>query len=1006
MTAHWRMVVAAGLVLVLVISLGTWWVVVHRAVEQDAGVDCSTLESESPAGASALAHACGAEVEILADRTPWETTWATPENASHLEVSTLPVRVQDANGEWTALDTSIVADQTSGSLVVKAPVFPMEINSGGAAGRGKPLGSITRDGMTFQVWFPLDLPVPEVSDTQVVYTLGSGIRLLLTINVDGSGFLPVVELDSPDAATRFEAMLDAMRPDVGALSHDMDLEFGTAASKGLSLSLDDEFAVHVVDAKGDSQFLASPPVMWDSSGASSPVSSTATEVGVVDRAQSPADGDHIAMMGVELAADGTIVVSPDKAMISSPDTVWPIYIDPQISGKTASSWVAVRSGGYTSTLYKWTDISPSMLGQGTGYCSQASSCNVVFKQRLAWEYSGLDTIADSVGTDITSATFEVYGAHSYNCTAQKTNLVRTSDVSSSSTWSNLTFSSTVVGSRTEYHSVNCGKTGLKAYNALTAVQWAADNDKTVLDLGLKVDESAMAYWKRFRASAKLNIVYDHAPNIPTNQQLSLPSVTLCTTGASRPVIATTTPKLSAISTDPDAPGTPTVRTDFVVTAAGNHSDIKWSTNSVGFVKSGDRAETTVPLTKVVGTTTVPILVSGGVYAWQANAYDGTRSSATNPEWCEFAVDTSMPQSPTVTPVADATVQAVYEEGVERGGKDLIGKFVIDRSPSTDVVQFEYWFDSPAFTETGTPDSNGKLQVTFPAGTTGPHSLTVKSKDSAGNTSAPTVYSFDVASPTEDAIWTLDEGEGSTAADSAGSSSGPLAITGATWTVGPHTLFDSRDGDTALSFNGTSDFAVAGGPVVDTLGSFVVSAHVRLNASSIAQGQSFTALSQDGVTGSGFRLEYDATCSGQPDGCWSFAMPDALDDPDETAVTSTVPVVGDEWTYLVGEHDAAHDTLNLWVCPIGTPKEPAVGEPIKSSVSRSVSPWAAAGAFAVGRGLDGGANSNWWPGAVDNIRIFKGEVVDEAKIRRLCQGAEATDFTGDGSELDPTVEEVQ
>jgi hypothetical protein len=994
--SHLRPVIAGGVALILLTSVGTWWAIQPRTQAQQVEVDCSTLESLTYSSANALASACGNEVEVLAERTPWQTTWATPENASHLEVSALPVRVQDADGEWTKLDTSIIDNPAADSLAVQAPVYPMKINGGGLAGRGKPLGSISRDGMTFDVWFPLELPVPVISESQAIYTLESGIRLLVTINSDGTGFLPVVELDSPAAAARFADLLDGVRPSTDSISSGLELEFETAASDGLALSVDEEGSVHAVDAAGDSQFLATPPVMWDSSGTSIPVSSTATEVGTSDRTRAPADGDAIAMMGVSVVSGDTIVVSPDTEMLDNQDTVWPVYLDPGFGAKTPSSWVAVRSGGYTSTLYKWTDISPSMLGQGTGYCSQASSCNVVFKQRLAWEFTGLTAIANSVGSDITSASFEVYGAHSYNCTSQKTSLVRTSDISSSSTWSNLTFSSTVVGSRTEYHSVNCGKTGTKSYNALGALQWAADNDKSTVDLGLKVDESSMSYWKRFRANAKLNIVYDRAPNVPTNQRLTSPSVPACTTGATRPVIATTTPQLSAVSTDPDAPDYPNVRTDFTIATPTDHEDVKWAIANLPMIASGTQALADVP----TGT-----LINGGVYAWQANANDGTRPSPTNPTWCEFSIDTSKPQSPKVTPVADETVQAVYERGVERGGAGLAGKFQLDRSPSNDVVLFQYGIDEPETPNTIAPGADGKAQIPFSAEQTGVHTLTVRSKDSAGNISDPTEYTFKVAVPVEDAIWTLDEGSGATAADSSGTSAHALSINGAVWTDGPRVLFDSRDGDSALEFNGASDSAVAAAPVVDTSGSFVVTAHVRLNQAEIGQGQSFTALSQDAVTSSGFRLEYDASCVGMANGCWSFAMPDALTGTDETVVQSPVPVTGDEWTYLVGEHDSALGKMRMWVCPIGTPDEPAVAEPTKSAVSRTATPWVASGGFVVGRGLVDGAKDNWWPGAIDNVRVFAGEVVDEAKIRRLCQGAEATDFNGPTTELDPTVKEL-
>jgi len=339
-----------------------------------------------------------------------------------------------------------------------------------------------------------------------------------------------------------------------------------------------------------------------------------------------------------------------------------------------------------------------------------------------------------------------------------------------------------------------------------------------------------------------------------------------------------------------------------------------------------------------------------------------------------------------------------------------GKFTLYRgtaSQSADVVGFSYGFNDPLNPQVATVDATGRAVINFPAPTTtGPVTLTVKSKDAAGNFSPTKEYKFTVASPTEDGIWTLDEGAGTTAADTAGIPANPprpLTLTGAGWVKeGPHTLFDSRQDDYALNFTGTGQFAATTAQVVDTTKSFVVSAHLKLTSTGTGPSQ-FTALSQNGATQSGFQLGYTATCAGSTNGCWAFSMPDSADAGASTTVYSTVPVTSGEWTYLVGEHDAAEDKLRLWVCEIGTPEDPATGDPVKSELPRSGAAWAAAGVFTVGRAQTSGAPSNWWPGAIDNVRVFSGEVLAESKIRRMCQGAEATDFGGNKNELDPSAE---
>ena len=84
-----------------------------------------------------------------------------------------------------------------------------------------------------------------------------------------------------------------------------------------------------------------------------------------------------------------------------------------------------------------------------------------------------------------------------------------------------------------------------------------------------------------------------------------------------------------------------------------------------------------------------------------------------------------------------------------------------------------------------------------------------------------------------------------------------------------------------------------------------------------------------------------------------------------------------------------------------PKTQGSGDPVKSETSRAAAPWTAAGAFTLGRSLTSGTAGSWWPGLIDNVRVFSGQVVAEEKIRRMCHGAEARDFSAGPDALDPT-----
>ncbi|MDE0547698.1 hypothetical protein, partial [Microbacterium sp. C7(2022)] len=125
----------------------------------------------------------------------------------------------------TVSDASGELDDTGAMLGVAAPVFPMWFNPGGDAGAGLPLGVIEADGEWVKIWFPLELPAPVVDDRFVTYEFAAGVRLLVAVMTDGSGFRPVVELDSPEAADWFEDALETARDEGGLLGEGLDIPY-------------------------------------------------------------------------------------------------------------------------------------------------------------------------------------------------------------------------------------------------------------------------------------------------------------------------------------------------------------------------------------------------------------------------------------------------------------------------------------------------------------------------------------------------------------------------------------------------------------------------------------------------------------------------------------------------------------------------------------------------------------------------------------------------------------
>jgi hypothetical protein len=198
-------------------------------------------------------------------------------------------------------------------------------------------------------------------------------------------------------------------------------------------------------------------------------------------------------------------------------------------------------------------------------------------------------------------------------------------------------------------------------------------------------------------------------------------------------------------------------------------------------------------------------------------------------------------------------------------------------------------------------------------------------------------------------WSLDEGAGTTAKDD-GPNDRPLKLTeGTSWTSGVS--------GSALKFDGRDQYAETDGPVLDTTGSYSVSAWVTLDS---LPGNYATAVSQDGRRqASPFYLQY-----GQ--GAFAFSTPGG-----QRARLVTTPETG-RWYHLVGVRDAASNQIRLYVDG-------------KLAATATAGPnYVGSGPLAVGRAKWDGANTDFWDGAVDEVhaydKVLTAEEVSELHTR--------------------------
>jgi hypothetical protein len=185
---------------------------------------------------------------------------------------------------------------------------------------------------------------------------------------------------------------------------------------------------------------------------------------------------------------------------------------------------------------------------------------------------------------------------------------------------------------------------------------------------------------------------------------------------------------------------------------------------------------------------------------------------------------------------------------------------------------------------------------------------------------------------------------------------------------PGTLFGStRPTPTkggALAFDG-NQFVASDGPLVDTSGSFTVSARVKLNRTDVSQ----TVVSQDASDNSGFSLQYDAE-----ETRWEMRMPkaetDAVEADGDEAVSVFQPKVGD-WTHLTGVYDDADDEIRLYV-------DGRLGETVEHDED-----FESEGIFAVGRGLAENRFFQGLDGTVDDVRAFD-RAISTSEARTLTR----------------------
>lgn len=843
------------------------------------------------AGLAAVREArlLGRPVQVAGKQSATTTVLAEPDGSMRAIITAVPTRVKRGAG-WVSLDTTL-ARGPGGSLTPRAAEEPLTLSGGGASA---PLVSLGSGADRLSLSWPGPLPAPRVAGDSATYPqVLPGVDL--TVTATAAGFTELLVVRDRAAGMRLLAA-----PPRFLLS-----------SPGLAVRPDRAGGLTAVDAVGNVVFAAPSARMWDATAGTD-----------------PAREDVTAPVGLSLSGS-VLTVRPDRRMLTSPSTSYPVTVDPSFTAKLLN-WTNPLAMSPGVPFWNGQNLSdptdpngPIMVGLDPTYGTDARA---LFQMNTS----------PVNGKHILGATFRITEGWANSCTASEVDLWLTGGISSATTWNSQPGWTTKESSVTTAHrsgSGTCPQAQI-AFNATGAVQQAAASGWSNLTLGLRAaNEGDVNSWKRFQTDASIQVDYN---SIPTVGPMSTSPATACVSGGSAPasndpVINNPQPTLTAYADTAD-----TAENDLT----GNFAWQSW--NGSAWVAAGSGSD---PIKRAANTQTsftlpAGALSDGGTYRWQVriaspvmSPYSGTDYSAWS-QWCEFVADFAPPAAPGVS-------ASVYTSGCASCGGVGIGDTFALSDASTDAVSYTYGFSDPPTVALTPASPGGSVSFSWTPSHGGPYTLYVQATDVGGNVSAETRYSFQVGAPSPMAgQWLLNEPAGSTTlADTTGQH--PATLAGGTLGAPSRVA-----GVTALATTFASP-AVPGaqtaGPVLDTSKSFTVAAWVKLTDNSAYE----NAICQRGANQCGFYLEYDHDANR-----WAFAgvSADVANPANNFHPVSLNPPALGVWTHLAGVYDAATGQASLYVNGV-----------LQSTVTAHGPAWNATGPLTFGQ---------QWTGSVSDVQVWQ------------------------------------
>ncbi|MFI9200854.1 LamG domain-containing protein [Streptomyces sp. NPDC053048] len=892
----------------------------------------------SEAEALALAKRSGRDVEVASRRGERSDVVAKPDGTLEAREYLRPVRAR-VDGQWKPVDATL-AKTAEGGVSPRATTVGVTFSGGGDGA----LAQLDRGGRKLALSWPSKLPDPRLEgDTATYPDVFPDVDLRLAAQADG--FTQLLVVKSAKAAAN---------PELARLRLRLN-------SDGLTVRQTAQGGLTAVDqAAGGTVFEAPAPMMWDSSPGRASANKTNVarpKAGTVNVARNGGDepgageSGKQARVGVDVADGGReLVLTPDKSVLNGSGTVYPVFIDPQWYTPQSSAWTMASSYFANEPQWKFNGKSDA----GMGYCDWMH-CQPEDTKRLFYEI-GTSKFA---GKTILSAEFVVRETWSASCEKKGVQLWRTKGIDSSTTWNSQKASGFWIKKLAE-ESFAHGFEGCASddaeFKVLDAVKEAASKGWSSMTFGLRAsDESDTYAWKRFSDRAYLRVQYNQTPPQITMAQLSMEYGGKCRIPEEAVHVRSLGKIYADNVTDPDGDD---VAVEFQAewdAGDGKGNIARWKPGLTSFKKSGSDFAISLPADIRVGT---PV-------NWYVRSYDrhgySPWSYAGSPSGCYFVVDPKVLPAPKVEsrdypeskPGSSPDGDDPWFDGVGRYGSFTVGP------AQKGITKYIYGVNGDASEKNALTTTDGAARnIRALPGQAGLNFLTVQALDAVGNMSEPYTYRYKVrAGQPERAVWSMDDGpEAKEARGTAPARTVQLhggAATGAEGVMG-----------TALTLSGKDAYAGSDIPVVDTSGSFTVSAWAKLSA---MPSEPAAVVTQAGNHSPGFGLYYSKDYDR-----WAFSQfASDTDGALPVRVMQKKPggVKTGEWTHLVGVYDSGAGELRLFVN----------GQ--QEAVVPYTTPWDARRGLLIGASSANGKPTAFFPGQIDEVEIFN-KPASTSEISRL------------------------